>query len=319
MSANRVTDLLGIEYPIIGGTMQWLSRAEFVAAISNAGCLGIIPSATFNSKEELKQEIRKCKSLTDRPFAVNVGLFPSMRPFSPEEMIDAALEEDVKIIETSGRSPEPYMARIKQPGVVHMHKCARVRDAVKAEKLGVDIIGIAGTECGGHPSAEQVTTMVLLPKTVDSVKAPVVAAGGIADGRGLVAALALGAEGVVIGTRFMATEECPIHPAFKKTLVEADVADTALLLMSYGAPLRAYRNSVAQEVQEMEARGEELATILPLLSGLRGLAAYQRGDVDGGVFPCGQVAGLVSQVKTVQQVVNEIVGDARQLSRRLGL
>lgn len=317
MFKTRVTEMLGIEYPIIGGTMQWLSRAELVAAISNAGCLGIIPSATFSSKDELKREIRKTRELTDKPFAVNVNLFPMMRPFSVEDMIDAIHEEGVGIIETSGRSPEGYVERIKKPGVIYMHKCARVRDAIKAERLGADIVTVVGTECGGHPSAEGVTSMVMVPRTVDAVKIPVLAGGGIADGRGLVAALALGAEGVVIGTRLMATTECPFHDRFKEIIVAADVTDTALLLMSHGAPLRAYRNAQAGKVIELESRGAELAEVLPLMSGILGRTAYETGDVDGAILAMGQCAGLVKEVKTVKQVVDGIVEQARQISKRI--
>ena len=315
---TRVTEMLGIEYPIIGGTMQWLSRAELVAAISNAGCLGIIPSATFSSKEELRQEIRRTRELTDKPFAVNINLFPMMRPFSIEDMIDVIHEEGVKIIETSGRSPEAYMERIKKPGVIHMHKCARVRDAIKAEKLGADVVTVVGTECGGHPSAEGVTSMVIVPRTVDSVKVPVLAGGGIADGRGLIAALALGAEGVVMGTRFMATKECPFHDKFKEAILAADVTDTMLLLMSHGAPLRAYRNQQANKVHELESRGAELDEILPHMSGLLGRAAYQSGDVDGAILAMGQAAGLVREIKTVKQVVDDVIEEARRIHQRIG-
>lgn len=317
MFKTRVTEMLGIEHPIIGGTMQWLSRAELVAAISNAGCLGIIPSATFSSKEELRQEIRRTRDLTDKPFAVNINLFPMMRPFSIEDMIDVIHEEGVKIIETSGRSPEAYMERIKTPGVIHMHKCARVRDAIKAEKLGADVVTVVGTECGGHPSAEGVTSMVIVPKTVDSVNIPVLAGGGIADGRGLIAALALGAEGVVMGTRFMATKECPFHDKFKEAILAADVTDTVLLLMSHGAPLRAYRNRQANKVHELESRGAELDEILPHMSGLLGRTAYQSGDVDGAILAMGQAAGLVREIKTVKQVVDDIIEEARRVHQRI--
>ncbi len=316
---TRVTEILGIDYPIVGGTMQWLYRAPFVAAISNAGGLGILPSATFSSKEELKEEIRKTKDLTDKPFAVNVNLFPMMRPFSVEEMIEAAQEEGVKILETSGRSPEPYMDQLKADGAVHMHKCARVRDAVKAESLGSDLVTIVGAECGGHPSAEQVGTMVLLPRTVDAVRIPVMAGGGIADGRSMMAAFALGAEGVVLGTALMATQECPLHQAFKEKLVEADVNSTGLLLMSEGAPLRAYMNKVAREVLEMEQKGASLQEILPKMAGVRGREAYEKGDLDGGVWPCGQVAGLVREILPVRELFERILSQAESIRRQWAL
>ncbi|MDY6880629.1 MAG: nitronate monooxygenase [Thermodesulfobacteriota bacterium] len=317
MLKTRVTEMLGIEYPIIGGTMQWLSRAELVAAQSNAGCLGIIPSATFSSKEELVEEIRKTKSLTDKPFAVNINLFPMMRPFSIDDMIEAVHEEGIKIVETSGRNPAAYIEKIKKNGAIHMHKCARVRDAVKAEKEGIDTVTIVGIECGGHPSGEEVTTLVLLSKTVDSVSIPVMVGGGISNGRGLAAALVMGAEGVVIGTRFIATRECPIHDNFKNLLVDSEVTATTLLLRSAGAPLRAYRNKVAEEVLDMEAKGTNVEEILPTMSGIKGKEAYMSGDLNGGVFPCGQSAGLINRVMTVREMVEEIIKEAEEAIRRI--
>ncbi len=319
MIKTRATELLGTELPIVGGTMQWLSRAPFVAAISNAGGLGIIPSATFSSKEELKDEIRKTKDLTDKPFAVNVNLFPMMRPFSIEEMIEAAKEEGVKIMETSGRSPEKYLDSLKADDAIVMHKCARVRDAVKADGLGEDMVTVVGTECGGHPSAEGVTTMVLLPKTVESVQVPVLAGGGVADGRGLMAALALGASGVVLGTALMATEECPFHDIFKETLVQADINETGLVLLSHGAPLRAYRNQVANEIIEMEAKGAALDELLPKMAGEKGLEAYQKGELDGGVWPCGQSAGLIKEIMPVKDLFQKIMEEAEEVRKLWGV
>ena len=319
MIKTRATELLGTELPIVGGTMQWLSRAPFVAAISNAGGLGIIPSATFSSKEELKDEIRKTKDLTDKPFAVNVNLFPMMRPFSIEEMIEAAKEEGVKIMETSGRSPEKYLDSLKADDAIVMHKCARVRDAVKADGLGEDMVTVVGTECGGHPSAEGVTTMVLLPKTVESVQVPVLAGGGVADGRGLMAALALGASGGVLGTARMAPEECPFHDIFKETLVQADINETGLVLLSHGAPLRAYRNQVANEIIEMEAKGAALDELLPKMAGEKGLEAYQKGELDGGVWPCGQSAGLIKEIMPVKDLFQKIMEEAEEVRKLWGV
>jgi nitronate monooxygenase len=317
MWKTRVTELLGIDVPIIGGALQWLSRAPLVAAVSNAGGLGVLASATFSSPEELRREIRTVREMTDRPFAVNINLFPTMRPLPIEEVIHVVHEEGVRVLETSGRSPEPYMERLKEGDTILMHKCARVRDAMKAERLGVDIVTVVGCECGGHPSAEEVSTFVLLPKTVDSVKIPVIAGGGIADGRGFMAALCLGAEGVVMGTRLLATEECPIHDAFKRAVVEADISSTVLLLRSQGAPMRALRNRAALEILEMEAKGASLEELLPKLSGLRGKAAYERGDVDGGVFPCGQAAGLVKEVLPVRELFKRILQEAEEIEKRL--
>jgi len=315
MWQNRVTKKLGIDLPIIGGAMQWLGRSEFVAAVSNAGGLGIITSASFASKEELKAEIRKTRRLTDKPFAVNVNLFPSMRPLSIDDMLDALDEERVDIVETSGRSPEPYMNRLKSGGRVHMHKCSRLRDAVKAEKLGADLVSIVGTECGGHPSADGVATMVLLPRTVESLFIPVIGGGGICDGRGLMAAFALGAEGVVIGTALLATRECPVHIDFKKTLVQAQETCTCQLLTTAKAPMRAFLNKQARDVLELEARGEKLENILPKMKGEIGRQAYKVGDLDGAVWACGQSAGLIKKIMPVQAYFQGIVEQAEAIRR----
>ena len=313
MWATRITRLLGIELPIIAGAMQWLSRAEFAAAISNAGGLGTITSASFASKEDLRAEIKKVRKLTDKPFAVNINLFPSLRPFSASDMLDVVDEEGVKIVETAGDSPENYIDRIQQGGRIHMHKCARRKDAVKAEKMGVDMLTIVGTECGGHPSFEGVATMVLLPRTIDSVSIPVAAGGGFTDGRGLMAALAMGAEGIVIGTALMATLECPIHEAFKKALVDANETDTRLLLNSVQKPVRAFNNRTAQEVLALESEGKPLEEILPKMKGERGLEAYKKGDLDGGVWACGQAAGLIHRSMPVAEYFQSIMTQAQSI------
>lgn len=315
---TRVTEKLGIRFPIIGGAMQWLGRSAFVAAISNAGGLGIITAASFASKAELKEEIRATRRLTDKPFAVNISLFPSMRPFSIEDMLDAIDEESVGIVETAGRSPEPYMERLKQGGRVHLHKCARRKDAIKAEKTGADLITMVGTECGGHPAHDGISTLVLLPRTVDAVKIPVIGGGGIYDGRGLMAAFALGAEGVIIGTGLMATRECPIHPNFKNTLIAADETCTCKLLDSVKAPMRTFLNQPAREVLDMEARGKPLEEILPKMRGELGRDAYQTGDVDGAVWACGQSAGLIRDTVSVQDYFERIIREAEAIRQQWG-
>lgn len=316
MWRTRITDLLNIEIPILGGVMQWLSRAPFVASISNAGGLGILSSATFSSKQELRDEIHRICDLTDRPFAININAFPMRRHYAVEEMIDVCNEEGVRILETSGRSPEPYMRRLKEGNAIHIHKCARVRDAVKAEALGADVVAIVGIECGGHPSFEEVTTLVLLPKTVSALRIPVIAGGGFADGRGFMAALALGAEGIVLGTRLLATEECPIHPAFKKMVVEAEVNSTTLLLRSVKEPLRVLPNQRAREILEMEARGAPLEEILDRMMGQQTKQAIESGDTQGGIFACGQSAGLIKEVLPVRELFERIIKEAEEIRRR---
>ncbi len=319
MWVTRATKLLGTEFPLIGGAMQWISRAPFVAAISNAGGLGIITSATFSSKKELKEEIRRTRDLTDRPFAVNINLFPSLRPLSVQEMIDAVEEEGVGIVESSGSNPAKCIEALKNNGRIYMHKCARERDAVKAEALGVDLVTIVGMECGGHPSAEGITTMVLLPRTVRSVTVPVIGGGGFCDGRGLMAALSLGAEGIVMGTALLATEECPIHPNFKRALLEAEATSTCLLLMSVKAPMRVFANKPAHEVLEMEVRCEPLEKMLPKMSGELGRQAYETGELDGGVWACGQIAGLVKKIMPVRDLFQSIMEEAESIRRQWGI
>jgi len=315
---TRVTEKLGIAFPIIGGALQWLGRAPFVAAISNAGGLGIITSASFTSKDELKNEIRQTRQLTDKPFAVNINLFPSMRPFSIADMLDAVDEESVSIVETSGRSPEPYMERLKRGGRIHMHKCARRKDAIKAEAVGVDLVTIVGTECGGHPAHEAVSTLVLLPCTVDAVTIPVIGGGGIYDGRGLMAAFALGAEGVVIGTGLLATTECPFHPNFKQALIQADETSTCRLLDSVKAPVRTFLNQPAKTILDMEAQGKSLEEILPRMRGELGREAYQTGDVNGCIWACGQSAGLIREILPVKDYFQRIIKEAEAIRKQWG-
>ena len=317
MFKTRVTEKLGIEYPIIAGPMQTLTRAKLVAAQVNAGVFGILPSATFQSREELRDEIREVKSLTDKPFGVNINLFPMSRPVSNEDYIDTALEEGVKVIETSGRSPEPYAEQIKSGGAVFMHKCARVRDAQTAERLGVDILEIVGFECGGHPSMEEVATLILLPQTVNAVKIPVVGGGGFGDGRGFIACLALGAEGVLMGTRFMVTKECPLHDNFKQAFVKATETATVLAQKSLDEPSRVFINETVEKVLEMEKRGTTLEELMPFISGQLGREAMERGNVKTGMMSCGQVVGLIHDVPTVKEVVDRIINEASEIMERL--
>lgn len=317
MFETRITKLFGIKYPIIGGCMQGLSRAEFVAAISNAGALGIIASAIFLRKEELRDEIRKMKDLTDQPFAVNVNLFPTVRPISVEEYIDVVIEEGVPILETSGRSPKAHMERIKQGGVKFMHKCARVRDAVSIERLGADAVSIVGFECGGHPAMDDVTSLILVPLAVDSVSIPVIAGGGFVDGRGLVAALALGAEAVVMGTRFMATKECPAHDNVKEWMLKASETDTTIIQRSIQSNSRVMKNAAALKVLEMEGRGASLEDLLTIIGGEHGREVIQKGEIDAGTLACGEAVGLIRDIPTVREMVQSVMRQAGEVRGRV--
>ncbi|MDK2888041.1 nitronate monooxygenase [Desulfofundulus australicus DSM 11792] len=315
---TRITELLGIKYPIIQGGMQWLSRAEFAAAVSNAGGLGIITAATHPTKEALVEEIRKVRALTDKPFGVNISMLPEVGPRDKTAAyFEAVIEEKVPVVETSGRSPEEYVPYLKQAGIKLIHKVPAVRYAQKAERVGADAVTIVGFECGGHPGMDDVTTMVLTPRTVDSVSIPVVAGGGIADARGFVAALALGAEGVVMGTRFVATTESLAHTNLKEWMVKARETDTVIIQRSIRNAARVIKNSAAEKVLEMEARGATLEELLTIISGQVGRRALFEGDLEGGTFAMGQCVGLVYEIKPVKEVIEELVSGAEEILARL--
>ncbi len=317
MFKTRITELFGIEYPIIQGAMMWLSRAEMVAAVANAGGLGIMAALTFPTAKELREEIRKTKSLTDKPFAVNITLLPTMRPRSLEEYIEAAIEEGVTIIETAGRNPMQYMKQLREGGVKVMHKVASVKAARTAERIGVDAVTIVGFEEGGHPGMDDVTTLVLVPRTVDALDIPVIAGGGIGDGRGLMAALALGAEGALMGTRFMLSQECPLHTNIKKRLLESSEKDTLMIMRSINNPERVITTDFARRVLEMEDKGTSLEELLPMIDGRRQKKALDKGAVDEVMIPCGQVVGLINDLPTIKEIIDGIIKEAGIIAKRL--
>jgi nitronate monooxygenase len=315
---TRVTELLGIEHPIVGGCMMHISGPEFVAAISEAGALGMMASAMFDTQEEFRQAVRRVRGLTDRPFGVNLSLFPALRPIDNALYVEVILEEDVPVVETSGhRPPEDLLGRLKMGGVTTIHKCVSVRHALSAQRAGVDAVTVFGSEGGGHIGELGLTTMVLVPRAADVLEIPVLAAGGVADGRGLLAALALGAEGVTIGTRLLVAEECPIHPDLKQALAAATELDTLPILGSLHNTLRAWRNPAALKVAELEAEGAELWKILALVAGTETKRMVEGGDVDVGVIACSQGVGLVRQIKPVAQVIGGMVQEAAAIHGRL--
>lgn len=317
MLKTKMTKILGVKYPIQCGTMQWLSRAELVAAVANAGGFACLPAATFRTNEELLDEIKKTRDLTDKPFGVNVSLFPALLPKPPEELIEVVIKSGIKILETAGRSPEPYRKMITDGGLIHIHKCARVRDAVKADKMGVDIVSVVGTECGGHPGMEEVTSLVLIPQVVDAVKAPLIAGGGFSDGRTLIAALALGASGVNMGTRFMATKECPVHHAVKERIVESPETSTVLIMKSLKNPARVLKTPWSEKIVEMENKGASFEELYPMLAGEAGRTGWIAGDVDKGILPVGQVIGRIKDIPAVSEVIEKIVSDALEIKDKL--
>lgn len=294
-----------------------LSRAELVAAISNAGGLGILASTTFETEDELRREIRKTRDLTENPFGVNLNLFPSMRVRSVDEDIDLFLDEGVEIIESSGASPEPYVPRLKRAGVKIFHKVPAVRFALKAESTGVDAVAIVGFECAGHPGMDDVTSLILVPLVVDAVKIPVIAGGGFFDGRGLAAALALGADAVLMGTRFVATEECPAHPKIKTWLIKARETETTLIDRSLKLPMRVLKNKPAEKASEMDRRGATLEELLTVISGELGKKAWIDGDIDAGVVSLGMAVGGIREIASAEEVIRNIVDEAKSICRRL--
>lgn len=318
MLRTRLTEQLNISYPIIQGGMLWISRAELAAAVSNAGGLGIITSANFNNGEELRREILKTKELTDKPFGVNISLNPATRILPNDELINVVIEEHVKVVEISGaRSPEKVIPYLHAGGVKVIHKVATVRHAQKGEQVGADFLTVVGHENGGNVGLEDVTTMVLIPKVVDTLKIPVIAGGGIADARGFVAALALGAEGVIMGTRFMATAESPVHSNFKEWMIRSRENQTVLVQRTIRNTHRTLNNRAVEKVLEMEARGTTLEELLPFISGQKYRQVMLEGLLDEGMAYCGQAVGLINNVASVKEVIDEIVNGAQAILERL--
>jgi NAD(P)H-dependent flavin oxidoreductase YrpB (nitropropane dioxygenase family) len=318
MFQNRLTDMLGIKYPIVGGTMMWISNAEFTAAISNGGGLGVLASAMFSTKEAFAEALNRLNDLTDKPFAVNLNLFPAMRPIDNNIYLDVLLEKGVKIVETSGHSaPEELCDRFKKAGLTWIHKCVGVRYALKVEKMGADIITVVGYENGGATGKLDIGTLVLVPKVADSVRVPVIGGGGVSDGRGFLALMALGAQGVIIGTRLLTTREAPVHENLKRALIEASELDTMLVMRSIGATHRVWANAAAKKCAELEENKADMTQILQVVSGERAKQMYAQGDLDVGIVSCGQGIGLIDDIPTVEEVLDRIIEEATQAARRI--
>jgi len=310
--------MLGIRYPIVGGVMMWISTPEFVAAISNAGGLGILASAMYDRKEDLAEAVDRVRERTREPFAVNLNLFPAMRPIDNREYLDVLLEKGVRIVETSGHSaPEDLCTRFKEAGMVWIHKCVGIRYALKVQDMGADMVTVVGYENGGATGKLDLGTLVLVPRVVESVRIPVIGGGGVSDGRGLLAVLALGAEGVIIGTRLLLTQEARIHPRIKEALVEASELDTRLIMRSINATHRVWANAAAQQCAEAEARGAALEEILGIVAGARAKQMYAQGELDLGILSCGQGVGLAHDIPTVAELFERIVGQAESTARSL--
>lgn len=311
---TRITELLGTRYPIIQGGMQWVGYAELAAAVSNAGGLGILTALTQPTPEALDDEIRRCRELTDQPFGVNLTLLPSINPPPYARYLDVIVDSGVTVLETAGNNPGEHIARAKAAGIKVIHKCVAIRHALSAERLGVDAISIDGFECAGHPGEDDVPGMVLIPLAARQLRVPVIASGGIADGRGLAAALALGAEGVNMGTRFCATREAPIHDDIKAALLRASERDTHLIFRTLRNTARVLKNGISDEVVALERRdgGATFDDIRHLVAGARGKAALQSGRVDDGVVTAGQCVGLIDDVPTCAALIERMVRECRE-------
>lgn len=318
MVRTKLCDLLGIEYPIIQGGMQWLATAEFAVAVSNAGGLGIINATRFQDKEGLAADIRKAKELTNRPFAVNISMLPHKDyKDHTDAYFEAVLQEKPAVVETSGRNPEEYVKRLHHAGIRIIHKVPAVRYAKTVERAGVDAVTIVGFECAGHPGMDDVTLMSLIPQAADTLSIPVIAGGGIADSRGFVAALALGASGVVMGTRFVASAECPVHENFKQRILATQETGTMIVQRSIRNANRVCKNETAMRALEMEKNGATLDELLTVISGKIQRTCYESGNVEGCLFPIGQCSGIIHEIKPVREIIEEMVQNADTILSRL--
>ena len=313
-----LTDLLGIELPILGGTMMDLSTAPFVAAISDAGALGIIASAIYKDYDHFRSDLQAVRDKTDKPFAVNINLFPMMDKLDNNQYLDVMLEEGVKIVETSGFAPpEELIARIKADGFTWLHKCVGVRYARKAEALGADAVTVVGYENGGATGNLNVATLILVPATIDALKVPVIGGGGVVDGRTLLAVLSLGAAGVIVGTRLFMSEECPCHRNIKEALLEADELSTDIVMRSVGFAHRVWMNEPSKNVAEIEARGGGIDEIYPFVAGSASRKMYVDGDTQAGSISISQGIGLIKDIKPVKEILDEMMEQAQRLHSSL--
>ena len=315
---TRITELFGIEHPIIQGGMHYVGFAELAAAVSNAGGLGTITGLTQPSAADLANEIARCHDMTERPFAVNLTFLPALASPDYPAYVKAIVDGGVKIVETAGRNPESVLPALKDAGVKVIHKCTSVRHSLKAQSIGCDAVSVDGFECGGHPGEDDVPNFILLPRAADELEIPFVASGGMADGRSLVAALALGAEGMNMGTRFMATREAPIHDRVKQALVDASELDTRLVMRPLRNTERVLNNAAAEKLLEKERRLGTEISIDDIIDEVAGV--YPRvmidGEMDVGVWSCGMVTGLIDDIPSCRELIERIMTQADQILRR---
>ncbi|ASK33004.1 nitronate monooxygenase (plasmid) [Alcanivorax sp. N3-2A] len=315
---TRITELLGTRYPIVQGGMQNVGYAELAAAVSNAGGLGVITGLTQPTPEDLAKEIARCQQMTDQPFGVNLTLLPTIKPVPYDEYVQVIVDAGVKIVETAGRSPEPFMATFNQHGIKVIHKCTSVRHALKAEKLGCSAVSVDGFECAGHPGEDDVTNLVLLPAAARVLKIPMLASGGIGTGVQMAACLALGADGINMGTRFMATKEAPIHDNIKRAIVAASERDTALVYRPLRNTARVYKNKVAEQVNEIEreaGKDMKFELIRDMVAGTKGKVALSEGDIDHGIWTSGMVQGLIDSIPSCEELIQDIISECQSTVR----
>ena len=312
---TRITEMLGIEHPVVQGGMQWVGIAEMASAVSNAGGLGTLTGLTQPTPEALLKEIDRCRDMTDKPFAVNLTILPTIKPVPYQEYAQAIVDSGVKIVETAGRNPEPFLPLFKAAGITVIHKCTSIRHSLKAEKIGCDMVSVDGFECAGHPGEDDVTNLILLPLAARRLTVPFLASGGLGDGRGLAAALALGADGINMGTRFMATQEALIHENVKQKMVDASELDTSLIYRSLRNTARVFKNSVAEKVLEIESRDGEtnFEDISSLVQGVKGRELFNDGELEKGIWSAGMVVGLIDDIPTCEELVARIVSEAEQI------
>jgi NAD(P)H-dependent flavin oxidoreductase YrpB (nitropropane dioxygenase family) len=313
MLKTRFTELFGVEHPIAQGGMMWVGTAELVSAVANAGALGFLTALTQPTPEALAREIARTRAMTDKPFGVNLTILPSINPPPYAEYRRAIIESGIKIVETAGYKPQEHVDEFKAHGIKIIHKCTAVRHALSAERMGVDAISIDGFECAGHPGEDDVPGLVLIPAAADKVKIPMLASGGFGDGRGLVAALALGADGINMGTRFCATREAPIHEAFKQAMVAGDERNTDIIFRTYRNSARVARNAISQQVLANEAAGKPFEEIAHLVKGARGREGLISGDLDHGVWTAGLIQALIHDVPTAGELIDRIIREAEEI------
>lgn len=316
MLKTRFTEAFGVEHPIAQGGMQWVGTAELVSAVANAGALGFLTGLTQPTPEALAKEVARTREMTDKPFGVNLTILPSINPPPYAEYRAAIIESGIKVVETAGYKPQEHIDHFKAHGVKIIHKCTAVRHAVSAERMGVDAISIDGFECAGHPGEDDIPGLILIPAAADKLSVPILASGGFGDARGLVAALALGADGVNMGTRFCATKEAPIHDAFKQAMVENDERATDIIFRTYRNSARVAKNAISQQVIAAEKEGRPFEDVAHLVKGVRGREGLATGDTDHGIWTAGMVQGLIHDVPSVQELVDRIIEEAEDLIRQ---